>query len=795
MLEEKYELLKEGINDVGIFKAVFMAGGPGSGKSFVSSKLGLKALGLRPVNSDDFFETGLKKAGLSLKMPEDEEESREAVRIHAKALTAKRQDLYVKGRLGLIIDSTARDVKKIMTQNKLLKQLGYETSMVFVNTTLETALERNANRTRSIPEKIVKSNHAEVRKNLGKLQGHFGRSSFIIIDNDGDEKDLEKATRKIYPRLKKFTSTLPDNKMVKAWVNAFTMKPAKNLELPADHADHPVRQDLAAGDQPVREKLKTFREQQELSEVTDKEINAMKKLSKDMEKVKKGWQTIAKMGDKTLKSTTFNREYKSILDAQQGVLKTIGTLTNLKIMQSTKREELQEKQTYKSIIQGLEKDKKEVAKKSKSFGQNDTKYIDKAIKFLKMLEKEGIPAGQISQVDFVTNRVPKFFVGNPQKSPSFSKFTPNDVKKAVAHAKRIGIMNEDVEELEEAMKLAQIVRKHKSALMKAKRSGNLELPSKVEDDLMNWAMNSGEIRTDDPDEFDDWLDNNIDDLVPRLKIREATFDSLSSAQKTQLYKLYSKGMDLPAGSPAFKKNKSEIDKLRKKLKLDEGENVDRVKDKHSRERDQLKQRHANELDTAKEKDFKDAQDQKKRERVRDEESDEVLATKEKIYKDLKKKRKYFEKEYGKEKADDIMHGTAMNMAKKQHKVSEGKFKTELSKQFALEALSMQQRRAIAMRMRRQAQKIARKRARNKKRMKSQDQLLKKAQKMARDTLAKKMTGGKSLSTLSIGARIAVAKKLDKKKSAITRLAKKMLPKVKKGEVERLKKFRAQQSEK
>ena len=631
MVEEKYELLKEGINDVGIFKAVFMAGGPGSGKSFVSSKLGLKALGLRPVNSDDFFEQGLKKAGLSLKMPEDEEESREAVRVHAKALTAKRQDLYVKGRLGLIIDSTARDVKKIMTQNKLLKQLGYETSMVFVNTTLETALERNANRTRSIPEKIVKSNHAEVRKSLGKLQGHFGRSSFIIIDNDGDEKDLEKATRKIYPRLKKFAGTLPDNKMVKAWHGALTMKPKDKIE--------PMK--LAAGDQPVekREGLKTFREQQELLEVTDKEINAMKKLSKDMEKVKKGWQTIAKMGDKTLKSTTFNREYKSILDAQQGVLKTIGTLTNLKIMQSTKREEL-----------------------------------------------------------------------------------------------------------EEAMKLAQIVRKHKSALMKAKRSGNLELPSKVEDDLMNWAMNSGEIRTDDPDEFDDWLDNNIDDLVPRLKIREATFDSLSSAQKTQLYKLYSKGMDLPAGSPAFKKNKSEIDKLRKKLKLDEA-------------------------------------------------SDEVLATKEKIYKDLKKKRKYFEKEYGKEKADDIMHGTAMNMAKKQHKVSEGKFKTELSKQFALEALSMQQRRAIAMRMRRQAQKIARKRARNKKRMQSQDQLLKKAQKMARDTLAKKMTGGKSLSTLSIGARIAVAKKLDKKKSAITRLAKKMLPKVKKGEIERLKKFRAQQSEK
>ena len=124
-----------------------------------------------------------------------------------------------------------------------------------------------------------------------------------------------------------------------------------------------------------------------------------------------------------------------------------GVLTQIQDAANYLNEEtLQEAQTYKSIIQGLEKDKKEISKKSKSFGQNDTKFVDKAIDFLKMLEKEGIPAGQISQVDFVTNRVPKFFVGNPQKSPSFSKFTPNDVKKAVKHAKKMGIM-ESVEDV------------------------------------------------------------------------------------------------------------------------------------------------------------------------------------------------------------------------------------------------------------------------------------------------------------------------------------------------------------
>ena len=121
-------------------------------------------------------------------------------------------------------------------------------------------------------------------------------------------------------------------------------------------------------------------------------------------------------------------------------------------------ETLQEEQTYKSLIQGLEKDKKEISKKSKAFGQNDTKFVDKAINFLKMLEKEGIPAGQISQVDFVTNRVPKFFMGNPNRSPSLSKFTPNDVKKAVAHAKKMGIM-ESVEEIVEGKLGDSIIRR------------------------------------------------------------------------------------------------------------------------------------------------------------------------------------------------------------------------------------------------------------------------------------------------------------------------------------------------
>ena len=47
--------LQEGVYDPNIFKAFFIAGGPGSGKSFVVRKT-TGGLGMKVVNSDDIFE-------------------------------------------------------------------------------------------------------------------------------------------------------------------------------------------------------------------------------------------------------------------------------------------------------------------------------------------------------------------------------------------------------------------------------------------------------------------------------------------------------------------------------------------------------------------------------------------------------------------------------------------------------------------------------------------------------------------------------------------------------------------
>ena len=146
--------LQEGVYDPNILKAFFLAGGPGSGKSYVVKRT-TGGLGLKVVNSDIAFERKLKDAGLSTDLRELDPEVRDEVRGRAKKVTAKQKANYVNGRLGLIIDGTGKDYQKIADQATQLKQLGYDVHMIFVNTSLDTALERNAKRDRKVPESLV----------------------------------------------------------------------------------------------------------------------------------------------------------------------------------------------------------------------------------------------------------------------------------------------------------------------------------------------------------------------------------------------------------------------------------------------------------------------------------------------------------------------------------------------------------------------------------------------------------------------------------------------------------------
>ena len=117
-----FQELQEGVYDPNIFKAFFLAGGPGSGKSYVVART-TAPFGMRVVNSDDVFEKLVKAAGMSMDMRNytaSQEKRRDELRSTAKKITTARmgniktgEGGYLEGRLGLIIDGTGKNYEKI----------------------------------------------------------------------------------------------------------------------------------------------------------------------------------------------------------------------------------------------------------------------------------------------------------------------------------------------------------------------------------------------------------------------------------------------------------------------------------------------------------------------------------------------------------------------------------------------------------------------------------------------------------------------------------------------------------
>lgn len=214
-LDKFKDFIDEGVNDPGIFKAIYMAGGPGSGKSYVAFNVIPKSSGLKTINSDELFELGMKKNDLDPDLRKGYTSQHTAVRTKAKRMTGKRQSMYMKGRLGLAIDGTGKDFKNIKTSSEMLKSFGYDTYMIFVNTSLEVALERNKQRQRSLPKALVIDSWNRVQNNIGKAQNYFGANNFIIVDNNNAGEDV---MVKAYKQVQKFLKRPLQNKAAKDWV-------------------------------------------------------------------------------------------------------------------------------------------------------------------------------------------------------------------------------------------------------------------------------------------------------------------------------------------------------------------------------------------------------------------------------------------------------------------------------------------------------------------------------------------------------------------------------------------------
>ena len=212
------ETLTEGVYDPGILKAFFTAGGPGSGKSYVTGHAGLgkfSPMGIKIVNSDNQYEKMLKDANMEMTPENIFSPKGQKIRGQAKEITKKFQSNYIKGRLGLLIDGTGKDFNKIQTASVGLRRLGYDTYMIFINTSLDVALQRNAERDRSLDEKEVERMWNAVQNNIGSFQRHFGRKNFIILDNNDANDDIMEI---LFKQVKKIVNGPVNNPIGKKWI-------------------------------------------------------------------------------------------------------------------------------------------------------------------------------------------------------------------------------------------------------------------------------------------------------------------------------------------------------------------------------------------------------------------------------------------------------------------------------------------------------------------------------------------------------------------------------------------------
>jgi hypothetical protein len=252
-LLESPEVIEEGVYDPGILKAIFTAGGPGSGKSYVADlALGAREpgedklfdvasfvgqYGLKYVNSDPLFVRVLQKNGISpgdlstiaktdpaLWAKIQDPKNPDSYRNVAKGKLDQLQSFYESGRLGMLVDGTGADYNKVVGQKESLEALGYDTYMIFVDTSLENSFAQNARRARKLPKKLVKDKWDAVHNNKMKYVDLFG-DNISLIDNN-DQKPI---SRPVTREIQRFVEEPVQSEVGKAWIQA-QLKDKKRTE-------------------------------------------------------------------------------------------------------------------------------------------------------------------------------------------------------------------------------------------------------------------------------------------------------------------------------------------------------------------------------------------------------------------------------------------------------------------------------------------------------------------------------------------------------------------------------------
>lgn len=183
--------------DRGLFKAIFVSGGPGSGKDIVIRE-GIaehKIVELNFIQAQDYL---ADKQKLSEKTSDFR---REAIRSRGP----------------LIVNGPADDTDRISYIKEELEELGYETMMVFVNTTNEASKERNSLLSRMMVESVRQDKWLKSQKNTKYFNETFKK--FISFDNTGGIDSKEEDIHDIYEKTNHFLDSRSLSETAVDWLN------------------------------------------------------------------------------------------------------------------------------------------------------------------------------------------------------------------------------------------------------------------------------------------------------------------------------------------------------------------------------------------------------------------------------------------------------------------------------------------------------------------------------------------------------------------------------------------------
>jgi len=187
--------LNESVNR-GMFKAIFITGGPNSGKDVIIREAIASSLiaELNLIQARDYL---ADKQKLSEKSNDYRRES-------------------VRNRGPLIINGPADDNEKITYIKEELEELGYQTMMVFVNTTDEASKERNSMLSRMMAESVRHDKWLKAQNVTRQYQEMY--NNFMVFDNTGDLSDKEFDIHEIYESTSKFLDSKIINETAVDWM-------------------------------------------------------------------------------------------------------------------------------------------------------------------------------------------------------------------------------------------------------------------------------------------------------------------------------------------------------------------------------------------------------------------------------------------------------------------------------------------------------------------------------------------------------------------------------------------------